>query len=186
MVAENLDQGFNDSELADIMQEIESLEAQGIESDEIDEKMLEDDGDENAISEDDENEILTSLDAVENTVEEIDKIDAEMEAFDKLEELEDQEELETQAELEVEQEPEPEIQEEKVTMKNPIINKPNNNSSTEHNAGAQSKMHFDIEGQMSMSLGFTISGKTINIVVDADNGLELFLPGGMKFSIPVE
>ena len=46
-------------------------------------------------------------------------------------------------------------------------------------------MNFNVEGDMKLSLAFNISGKVVNLKVN-DQGLQIDLEGGMKFSIPLE
>ena len=50
---------------------------------------------------------------------------------------------------------------------------------------AHTSMSFNIEGDMKLSLSFNIAGKVVELAVN-DNGLELELDGGMKFSVPLD
>ena len=58
--------------------------------------------------------------------------------------------------------------------------------STKHDdSSAHTSMNFNVEGDMKLSLAFNISGKVVNLKVN-DQGLQIDLEGGMKFSIPLE
>lgn len=50
---------------------------------------------------------------------------------------------------------------------------------------AHTSMSFNVEGDMRLSLSFNISGKLVQLSVN-DDGLELEMDGGMKFSVPLE
>lgn len=50
---------------------------------------------------------------------------------------------------------------------------------------AHSAMSFSVEGDMKLDLSFNISGKVVHLNIN-ENGFELELDGGMKFSIPLE
>src|SRR5690606_29065433 len=48
-----------------------------------------------------------------------------------------------------------------------------------------SQMSFHIEGQMSLSLGFTISGKEVQVSVNED-GMKIVMDNGAVFHLPID
>jgi hypothetical protein len=52
-------------------------------------------------------------------------------------------------------------------------------------SGGHSSMSFSVEGDMKLDLSFNVSGKIVNLNI-SENGFELELDGGMKFSIPLD
>lgn len=188
MGSENVDQGFNDSELADIMQEIEGLEAMAAADDNEDEEMID------AVLDD--VEATTPVPPVppvpasapiphptplilkeeEKSVD----VDEEIESAKQMEQNLEDEYQERQKEFEKNT-----LKKEVVTMKKDQAPISPTRTTPEDGVG-YSQMNFQIQGNMVMDLGFTVAGKTIRINVGEEHGLELFLPGGMKFSIPFD
>ncbi len=48
-----------------------------------------------------------------------------------------------------------------------------------------SKMNFTVEGEMSLDMSFNVGGKVVELKVSEDS-FEILLEGGMKFSIPMD
>lgn len=216
-----MEKGFNDDELADIMNEIESLEKEFTE--EVDSKQEEV---EEEVSTNEEhiepemNEVSAAQESEEDEFEDIEEDSFSDEDFDDeivddrpiLDDVDplansfDDEEEEVAVAMTEEASPvtvqEKHVLQEVVEM--PVASvvpektvdhdfsasapsefkKP---AAVMHNEGstAQTSMTFNVEGDMKLSLSFNISGKCVQLCVN-DNGLELEMDGGMKFSIPLE
>lgn len=179
MAQENLEQGFNDSELADIMQEIEGLEKMAQEDEVVDEELL-------AVTmEDDLNKGPVNISAMSNN----EDVKSEKIESKSVEEV-NEEEFFKEFEKDMSPTPTPtpistpipikkEIKKEKIQLKEEKIEK-----MVKEDNLAPVNLNFQVQGTMSLDLGFTLKGKTVRINVGEETGLELFLPDGMKFSIP--
>lgn len=152
-----MDKGFNDDELEDIMNEIESLEKEFSQStEEVDHE--------------------PSLDEVAASV--ADLSEEESDSF------EDKVLLEQVAKLPVDKViPQKQIEKfDDETHHNivPMQKRSESPKSTANNTA----MKFNIEGDMQMELSFTINGSEVNLQIN-DNGFEIELEGGAKFTLPV-
>ena len=47
------------------------------------------------------------------------------------------------------------------------------------------EMNLQVAGDLKINLDFTVSGQKVKLLVSDENGLEIVLDGGAKFSIPV-
>lgn len=211
-----MEKGFNDDELADIMNEIESLEKEFTEevdsktdnlgddmnnvekeeflsdteemSAELDEVAESSDGpfqDDDSFAEDSFEEDDFEEDIFEDEVLDSKPIlDEDTPIFEAPKAVLDQQELGTLR---------------RVTQLpiNHVVPEPTNDSKIDHtkngsaltgyggDKSAQTSMSFNVQGNMHLHLSFNISGKVVDLSVN-DNGLELELDGGMKFSIPLD
>ncbi len=133
---ENDEKGFNDDELKDIMEEIESLE-----------KEFSDD------AEGPGNKSGMSTPLVEKVDEKVDNI------------------LDNESSR-------PSVK--------PVRNNVSHLSrSVSREYSGQSKMSFQVAGQMSVELCFEVGGKVINFYVSEQDGVVIELEDGAKFSLPV-
>lgn len=219
-----MDKGFNDDELADIMNEIESLEKEFSEEitpeetvtaaeapvDDVEsnaevteepvmevseveevEAAQDDFVSEEAVSEEptlteaiQEVEPIQEVEAIEATevVHEVQEIDAEM--SDVVEELSTMpvEELEAvhatahdDSNVHQIRQAEPKLEQvaQTTVSKRPQTNLP------------ESSLNFSVQGDMKLNLFFNIGGKSVQLNIK-EEGLEIELDGGMKFSIPLD
>ena len=164
-----MEKGFNDDELADIMNEIESLEKEFSEETQS-EPVVAEDPIAQEMAESAEEEPVAEM--VEEAVEEpVAEVFQEPVA----------EVLAEVAEMPVEKVvAQHEIFEENVhpisapsAVKAPAT------------TGGHSSMSFTVEGDMKLDLNFNVSGKQVQLNI-SENGFELELEGGMKFSIPLD
>jgi hypothetical protein len=65
-----------------------------------------------------------------------------------------------------------------------IVAKKESPENSSHKKPHHSQMNFHIEGQMSMSLGFTVNGKEVQVKV-SDNGMDIIMDNGATFHLPV-
>lgn len=196
-----MEKGFNDDELADIMNEIESLEQEFTQevvqkSDPIAEEMAA------AAAEQQEQEPTESVE--EPVMEQV-----EVEQPEKPQEVVAQQEV-IQPEVTMVKEDHPESNAEMQEVLTDLAEKPaeevvathephddnvhhmepapvmNHTHRKHHHSGhAKSAMSFNVEGDMQLDLSFHISGKHVHLNI-GEHGLELEFEGGMKFSIPLE
>jgi hypothetical protein len=195
---ENLEQSFNDAELQDIMNEIESLEkefveeegtaqTESVEASQVDEDAPapenESDGDE------------TSAESDESLLQEAESLESE-EVQAEAEEVEAEAE-EVQAEIEEESSPIAEVEEETnnvVAM--PIAQTP----TTQPTSNGEGYMQFSGQGEMDMQLNFQLGSETATVNIKdggltvtlagvqlnlSENGCEVNMEGGVKFSVPL-
>ena len=194
-----MEKGFNDDELADIMNEIESLEkefsdeVQGVdeavlneaENTAAQEKHIEEssgpemsDNSSDASSE----EVEEVKAAAASHVEHEESVIAEHEA----EEVVASQEKEVISELakmpveEVVAKHEP--QDDNV---HPISHNHEHHSNQGQQHFSHSKMDFSIEGEMSLNFNFHVSGQTVKLHIEEGN-FAIELDGGMKFILPLE
>lgn len=169
-----MDKGFNDDELADIMNEIEVLEQEFTE------------------------EVTAQADqpAAEEVVEEqVEEPVAEVQA-EKTEEPVQEVQAETTESVEAQS-----VEEEKVLHE--VTNMPEEQvtptavahddnvhqlhptSSSSSAGSAETSMSFKVEGDMTLDLTFNISGREVQLNVN-ENGLEIGLGDGAKFTLPLD
>ncbi len=181
-----MEKGFNDDELADIMNEIESLEKEFAEDTQPDPVVTEEptelnlsDKDLAELSEMD-NEEPSATQIEEQSVEETPV--AETKESTLMQEVtETSDVLEELNEMPAEQAtPSSETWDENV---HPITSA--KKSSAPKTTGGHSSMSFTVEGDMKLDLAFNVSGKEVYLNI-SENGFELELEGGMKFSIPLD
>lgn len=224
-----MDKGFNDDELADIMNEIESLEKEFTEEvstpmeDPIAEEMneaLEAVTEEVEVEEPSVDEVV-SVEATEDEVVE-DEVSM-MEDFDSEEftaEVEAGETIHEEQSVRAEQDHEivpsaaltqpvhsVEVDNEMEEVLTELTEMPVEEVVSKHQAhddnihhmshsdmpapkaavttGGHSSMSFNVEGDMKLDLAFNISGKVVQLHISED-GFELELEGGIKFSIPLD
>ena len=169
-----MEKGFNDDELADIMNEIESLEQEFAED--------------NTVIEDKEpnlDEVAASV--LEMASEEEDSFTHTEEQYIEEEKSPESELLEEVAAMAVENiVPSQSIEKfddethhnvHQIVTEDKIMKK-------SHSSTAKTAMSFSVEGDMKLDLSFLVSGKEINLTV-SDNGFEIELEGGAKFTLPV-
>jgi hypothetical protein len=222
----HMDKGFNDDELADIMNEIESLEKEFTEDvsvsveDPIAEEMNEaleavsDEGDtEEVVVEEPIAEEVVAVEVSEDEVAE-DEVSM-MEEFDSEEfVVEAEETIHAEQEndivpsaaltqpihsVEVDSEMEGVLSELSEMPVEEVVSKHEAHDDNIHHIshsdiatpkaavtkGGHSSMSFNVEGDMKLDLAFNISGKVVQLHI-SENGFELELEGGIKFSIPLD
>ena len=178
-VTEDLDQSFNDSELSDIMNEIESLEKEFV--DDID---VDSDPDSLKINESKDNNLQNSVDADIESVLKSASGPAVVEA------VVISEPVVTPVE-EVKSIAEP---------KTPVIESANTSNvvslqdfkkASEEPATVPAslpvgqEMNFTLNGQFSLKFNFTIGEETMSFTIAPDTGLMLEMNGGLKISLPL-
>lgn len=173
-----MEKSFNDDELADIMNEIESLEKEFTEESEA--QVSAPQQEEISESEEFEEEIFDS----KPTLDDIDPLEAH-----------------SDDDSQVVREVAPTLDAEKQVLKK-VVSKPvdevvhlssapqkSHSMPTHHSAvhgdPAHTSMSFNVEGDMRLSLSFNVAGKTVQLCVN-DQGLELEMDGGIKFSVPLD
>ncbi len=199
-----MDKGFNDDELADIMNEIESLEQEF--TDESAQPEVEASQEQ---TESVEEEVKTEEPQVEEVVaqaqeeaqSEVEEVVAEQEPEPVQEEVkpdpvvagaseEMNEVLEELSEMPVE-DVVPEKHAESVNdnihhMKQEPVEEEKSWSApvSSHSEPAHTSMSFKVEGEMKLDLNFCIGGQDVNLHV-SDHGFEIELAGGAKFTLPL-
>lgn len=191
-----MDKGFNDDELEDIMNEIESLEQEFAADGVVDD------------AEPDMDEVARSVEAIakEEAIVEEDLTEDEATAFAKVEPIE--EVIDTIAEDEQSEESllqeiasmpvdsvlpqdfseslDEDLEHNIVPMNEEVNNvKDINDYSQAHDKATQSSMSFSVEGDMKLDLSFSIGGQVVQLHV-SDSGFEIELEGGAKFSLPMK
>ena len=161
-----MDRGFNDDELADIMNEIESLEQEFTE--EVHAKK-EPEVEETEASQD----VEETEEVVEEPQENVETIVAEQ-----------HEEPHHQNVAVLEEVSKKPVEEVVQPVKAHDDWKPSADHKHDHVSGAQTSMNFKVEGDMKLDLVFNISGHEVQLAVN-ENGLEIGLEGGAKFSVPL-
>lgn len=178
-----MEKGFNDDELADIMNEIESLEKEF--SDEVqgvDEAVLGES--ENAAEQEGHVEEVSGPE-MSDTHPEVNE-EEPMVAEHSSEEVVGSQEKEVISELakmpveEVVAKHEP--QDDNV---HPISQNHSHDINQNHQHFSHSKMDFSIEGEMSLNFNFHVSGQTVKLHIEEGN-FAIELDGGMKFILPLE
>ncbi|MAX67896.1 MAG: hypothetical protein QF441_00505 [Bacteriovoracaceae bacterium] len=204
-----MEKGFNDDELADIMNEIESLEKEFTEDVSQDVDTVEDKSPETSM-EVSENEAKADGPKAEveedNAVTHYEEVVAESQEHEQSSEQEFHHQPESNSEptVEVDQEMSEVLDElsempaeEVVAKHKPVEDDANvhhlhtasSNSHFDHSVqGSSPKTHssmsFKVEGDMKLDLSFQVSGKEIHLNI-SEEVFEIELEGGMKFSLPV-
>jgi len=200
----HMEKGFNDDELADIMNEIESLEKEFAHDDKAEEA-------ENVEMKSTEETEFIETPSV-NEVEEVVEPHAEAEEVVDMEEVHAAHEHDAPVHTEEpvkEMAPIQEVKEEMAEVLGNLSEMPVedivptavNNDEHEENVHhikeretvshkqqqpkGHTAMSFHVEGDMKFELSFHISGKFVGLTV-TEEGLEIGLDGGAKFTIPVE
>lgn len=169
-----MDKGFNDDELADIMNEIENLEQ------EFTEEVV-------AVAPTpaptEEVEVKAEAEAkVEVPVASTPHVEVDQEMKDVLNEL---------SEMPVEEVSGDTVQahdDNVVSLHDTSANTPGSEYTAPAEfapSGGHSQMSFSVEGDMRLDLSFNVSGKIVHLHI-GENGFELELDSGMKFSIPLD
>lgn len=168
---DSADQGFNESELADIMKEIEGLE-QDFKSDP-----------ESSMTD------VSNLSEAESLQAELSKEDsfAEQKHF---KETSLQQDIDSEISSAIESADSVETAD-SVSLEGDEDNVVSLSKEREMRKSSLSaaegpmQMSFDVSGSMNLKMTFTVNGKTIDLIVDGSDGLSIALPGGVKFSVPV-
>lgn len=180
-----MEKGFNDDELADIMNEIESLEKEF--SADMQEK-----------TEQDQTETIESKDEKSDFEEEFKMEKEAPSAHDHTEsEITDEEVHEVLGELskmDAEEVTPTSIKHEDKTFHSEESNVRHLTEAKTHHEdhdhkeshqGAHTSMSFHVEGDMKFDLSFHIGGQFVGLTV-TEEGLEIGLEGGAKFTVPVK
>ena len=162
-----MEKGFNDDELADIMNEIENLEQEFAREDSefIDKEPSLDEVAHSVMelssAQDEDHSLLAEVTSmpVENIVPK--KTEKKVDTLDHYEKHHNVKEI---AQYEVK------------SKKDTVMNKSQKPAST--------AMNFSVEGDMKLDLEFQVSGQQISLHISED-GFEIELEGGAKFSLPV-
>lgn len=176
-----MDKGFNDDELADIMNEIENLEQEFTE--EVESKQ---------------EPVFEVQEHVEEQPEVVEEPEQNVETVVAEQQDDDSAEIdEAFAEEEIHEQPQAQAPEPSVAILKEVTQKPVQEvvatekahddwkpSGVHSSSGAQTSMSFKVEGDMKLDLVFNISGKEVQLAVN-ENGLEIGLEGGAKFSVPL-
>lgn len=183
MADNDVEKSFNDDELADIMNEIESLEQEfEVEAPAESESPVEQEASTES-PQDVADEIMASDDVQEEVVEEPVVEDPVEQVFeDKTEEVKE-------VVSEMVQRPVEEV----VPTPSPApapAPAPVHHIPTPKNewkpSGAQTSMSFNVEGDMKLSMSFHVSGKEFNVWVDEKDGFVIELDGGAQFKVPID
>jgi hypothetical protein len=165
-VEQNVEQGFNEDELQDIMNEIESLEEEFSGSEpqktkpQATPKAEVSEGDESVFSDEEMNEVLGELNNMS------------------VEEVEHKQSHKSEPEKNNVHQLKSTPVEKKVSAPAPV------HSSSSSTADAVS-MNFSVSGNMSMNMNFNVSGTNIGLSISED-GLTINMEGGGKFVLPIQ
>jgi len=191
-----MDKGFNDDELADIMNEIENLEQEFTEeslsgkadndatpeASNIEESSNHSDADADFAEmskleeESDEPEATVVEDEISAMAEDDFAIDSEIEVLNELSKMPVEEVTGQTSEV---------YEESNVTpIRTAAKSSDEFQEKSSNVSGTKSQMSFSVEGDMKLDLSFNISGKMVHLNI-SEHGFEIELDGGMKFSIPV-
>lgn len=156
-----MEKGFNDDELADIMNEIEALEKE--------------------FTHDDEESTETVEAKVEEHHEPVHHEEVAHHEEPVAEHIEEKEVLSELSKMPVE-EVVPKAKHHEVDENIHHIHEPVHH---QQKSSAHTAMSFHVEGDMKFDLSFHISGKYVGLTV-TEHGLEIGLDGGVKFTVPVQ
>lgn len=198
-----MEKGFNDDELADIMNEIESLEKEfAQDSSEIVDSPVEQSETEPTMVK---NELSTASDS------ELNALDGEEDdGFAEMAGLEDPADNQLEVAPVMEEEVAPVMEEEAGPIvalheeeSNEVLGElsklPENKvipvsesqgevhsmESSNKKTGHETAMEFSVQGEMKLNLTFHVNGKKVELAID-ENDFNIELDGGMKFSIPLD
>lgn len=179
------DKNFDDSELEDIMREIEELENADDNFDEIsaeESEESEDSIDTAASANDAEME-----DIIEQELEELNQIDEVAEAkeedpdslgdmIDDVLNSEEEEKQDLQAQIDSD-----------VSSVEPenVVSLNKGDAPMENKSTSPCEMNLKVSGDLNINLDFSLSGQKVQLIVSEENGLEIVMDGGAKFSLPV-
>lgn len=181
MADNDVEKSFNDDELADIMNEIESLEQEfEVEAPAESESPVEQEASTES-PQDVADEIMASDDVQEEVVEEPVVEDPVEQVFeDKTEEVKEVvSEMVQRPVEEVVPTPSP------APAPAPVHHIPTPKNEWKP-SGAQTSMSFNVEGDMKLSMSFHVSGKEFNVWVDEKDGFVIELDGGAQFKVPID
>lgn len=191
---QEVEKGFNDDELADIMSEIESLEK------DFDEESFDDSPAEDSTEESD-----------EEMVEEVEEEYSEEDFADEEEPVMAQSPQDVADEVMASPDPVEKVYAEKTPEVKQVVSElahtpepcpvvkeaPVVESKVHHMpvkptpspewkpSGAQTSMSFKVEGDMKLSMSFFVAGKEFNVWVDEKDGFVIELDGGAQFKVPM-
>jgi hypothetical protein len=156
-----MEKGFNDDELADIMNEIESLEQEFAKSDDsfVDQE--------------------PNLDDVANSVIELAQSEEDHSLLSEVASMPVENITPSASNHDVDTD-----EHHNVSQNVHHIKHQENSMKHSSNKTAKTAMNFSVEGDMKLDLSFLVSGKEINLHISED-GFEIELEGGAKFSLPV-
>ncbi len=152
-----VEKGFNDSELADIMSEIETLE-----------RDLDDDGEVEATSAPEEESSEEEEEVVEVKAEQSEE-DTDDSIVDNLKEM-----------------PVEAVAGKEEIVDNKVDNNVENIVAVDKVSSAATKLDFSVEGDMTLHLRFHVAGQSIDLDVNGEEGLVIQLGNGAKFCVPVD
>ena len=190
---ENVDQNFNDAELQDIMNEIESLEKEFIEQEASEEPAAQTETDIVQASTSEESE-MTSSDSVEATTEEspeasFDESESEETSMDRDTEFSDEDFDES-----------PAMEEGTVEAEADNVVSMESRRSTTHTAPT-GEMSFSGHGQMDFNMNFQLGSQEASLSVQdgklvvsvagvelalSEEGCDVEMAGGVRFSVPLD
>ncbi|OUR96441.1 hypothetical protein A9Q84_08800 [Halobacteriovorax marinus] len=180
-MAETVEQSFNDSELEDIMNEIENLEKEFVEDGESAPENL-------VVTETKQNEMQNEIDKeVESISEEMTPVASDEEPVEEIQEVSMAAEPEATIEESVEEsfdevadELVAEMEEEEIEIENNVVELPTAKESPAADSGAN--MDFTASGSMDFNLNFKIGSETASLKVDGEKGLTVEM-GGVSIKI---
>lgn len=210
----DMEQSFNDSELEDIMNEIESLEKEFVEETQeepmaseslkieatdvpendiqsvIDKEMAPVESSSKTLDSSEEKQEETvevvSADTSENLVEEL--VSADTETVQE-EDISSQDQMLEQLEDIANDEIEEQVAVREIPkVKNNVVSLvPNHGSSSSatSQSRAETEMSFSVSGQMDLKLSFCIGGQTIGLVVNETEGFLIEMGNGVRFTVPI-
>ncbi len=180
------DKNFDDTELEDIMKEIEELE-----------------GADNASLSADESESSDPVaTASEADIEDI--IEQELEELNQIENVASVDEEDTEVLGEMieealsEEGPKSQILQNDINSKiESVVESPGENhkenvvplkekTMSDSNTGSPCQMSLNVSGEMNINLDFAISGQKVELVISEEKGLEIILNDGARFTLPVD
>ncbi|MCO4754707.1 MAG: hypothetical protein KC478_09490 [Bacteriovoracaceae bacterium] len=192
-----MEKGFNDDELADIMNEIESLEKEFAHDDKVEKTET---VETQAVNDEHVEEPKAHETPVDFEDDSVETIHASHDEVETVKETPVAKEIETVTEddFSVEEDMNEvlgELSEMPVEDIVPTQSKHSEEDNIHHlkertpvsnnNSKANTAMSFHVEGDMKFELSFHIAGKFVGLTV-TEEGLEIGLDGGAKFTVPVE
>ena len=184
-----MEKGFNDDELADIMNEIESLEKEFTDEtgDSSQTEIVDSYDNADSSSQDNSFESDTEEDefVAQSQEEEFEEpVNEDHDSFADEVEIDDEvhEVLDELAEMPVEKAIPPQHKEQPQQNVHPM----HKSSGASSEKGAHSSLSFNIQGEMSVHLSFNIAGKEVSLHVNEGEGLVIAVGGGAKFILPVQ
>lgn len=161
-----MDQGFNDDELADIMNEIESLEQEFQEETAPEAQVQAEPAPEEAKVEQQPEVVAEKVEEPQN--EAVQEPEPQTEVVEKLAQKSDEEIQQVQSQQHDDHN----------------VHAIKQDVSSHKSSWQETSMNFSVEGDMKMNLFFNIAGKSVALHIH-EGSFEIELEGGMKFSVPV-